>query len=93
MHVRGDGGVVVARAACGLPWFETLAGLDPAAFPMLGSLDPYRDAAFRGPQLPALIDELERLPAECGGPWVAEVRELCRIAAGGISGDVWFIGD
>lgn len=82
---------MLARAACGLPWFVSLAGLDPVSFPTLGALAPYRDAAFGNQQLPALLGELNGLPAESGGPWVAEVREPCRITAPGTQRDLWFI--
>jgi hypothetical protein len=60
-------GEVGARAACGLPWEVTLAGLDPAEFPLLGALDPYGDAVFNHRQVPALLAELDRLPEIRGG--------------------------
>ncbi|KAB2341323.1 hypothetical protein F8566_42165 [Actinomadura rudentiformis] len=73
-------GEVVARAGCGLPWEITLGGLDRAAFPLLGALDPYGDTVFNHRQIPALLGELDRLPAERGGAWVVEVRALCEVA-------------
>ncbi len=73
-------GKVVARAACGLPWETALGGLDQAAFPMLGALDPYGDAVFNHRQIPALLRELDQLPPERAGTWPAEVRALCELA-------------
>ncbi len=89
-ELRGE---VVARAGCGLPWETTLGGLDQAAFPMLGALDPYGDAVFNDRQIPALLVELDRLPAERGGAWVAEVRALCEVALRGTHHYILFIGD
>lgn len=89
-EIRGE---VVARAGCGLPWETTLAGLDQAVFPMLGALDPHADAVFNGRQIPALIAELDRLPAERGGEWVAEVRALCAVVSRGPAHYILFIGD
>ncbi|MCX5414911.1 hypothetical protein [Streptomyces sp. NBC_00059] len=86
-------GKVVARAGCGLPWETTLGGLDQAAFPMLGALDPYGDAVFNHRQIPTLLAELDRLPAERGGEWVAEVRALCEVALQGVHRYILFIGD
>jgi hypothetical protein len=86
-------GVVVARAGCGLPWETTLRGLDQAAFPMLGALDPYGDAVFNHRQIPALLGELDRLPVERGGEWVAEVRALCEVALRRPHHYILFIGD
>jgi hypothetical protein len=86
-------GRVVARAGCGLPWEITLGGLDQAAFPMLGALDPYGDAIFNHRQIPALLAELDRLPVERGGAWVAEVRALCEVASQRAHRYILFIGD
>jgi hypothetical protein len=93
MSVRGDRGNVVARAECGLEWFQTLADLDPVEFPMLAGLDPYADAVFNSRQVPVLLAELDRLPAERGGPWVDAVRDLCRVAGQRVHRYVWFVGD
>jgi hypothetical protein len=86
-------GEVVARAGCGLPWETALGGLDQAAFPMLGALDPYGDAVFNHRQIPALLGELDRLPIEHGGAWVAEVRALCEVALRKPHHYILFIGD
>ena len=86
-------GEVLARAGCGLPWEITLGDLDRATFPVLGALDPYGDAVFNHRQIPALLGELDRLPAERGGAWVAEVRALCEVALRGPHRYVLFIGD
>lgn len=93
MAVRGDLGNFIARATCGLPWSEALAGLDPAGFPMLAGLLPYGDAVFNERQIPVLLKELERLPPELGGAWVEEVRRLCSIALQAPHRYVWFLGD
>jgi hypothetical protein len=86
-------GEVVARAACGLPWATTLAGLDQAAFPMLGALDPYGDAVFNHRQIPALLRELDQLPPERGGEWAEEARALCQVASRRLHHYILFIGD
>ncbi|MDL4777637.1 MULTISPECIES: hypothetical protein [Thermomonosporaceae] len=86
-------GEVVARAGCGLSWETTLGGLDQAAFPMLGALDPYGDAVFNHRQIPALLGELDRLPVERGGVWVAEVQALCEVALRRPHHYILFIGD
>lgn len=86
-------GEVVARATCGLPWETALGDLDQAAFPMLGALDPYGDAVFNHRQIPALLRELDQLPSERGGAWVAEVRTLCELVLRGLHHYLLFIGD
>lgn len=86
-------GKTVARARCGLPWEITLAGLDQAAFPLLGALDPYGDAVFDQRQIPALLRELDQLPAERGGTWVDEVRTLADLVLYGTHRYLLFIGD
>ena len=86
-------GEVMARAACGLPWHSALSGLDQAAFPVLGALDPYGDAVFNSRQIPALLGELDLLPSERGGAWVGEVRTLCDLVPRGLHRYVLFIGD
>lgn len=86
-------GQVVARAACGLPWEIALADLDQAAFPMLGALTPYGDAVFNHRQIPALLSELDRLPPERGGAWVAEARTLCHLVLKGTHLYLVFLGD
>ena len=86
-------GEVVARAAYGLPWETALGGLDQAAFPMLGALDPYGDAVFNHRQIPALLRELDQLPLERAGTWVAEVRTLCELALRKPHRYILFIGD
>ncbi|QES52833.1 hypothetical protein DEJ50_32950 [Streptomyces venezuelae] len=60
---------------------------------MLGALDPYGDAVFNHRQVPTLLAELDRLPAERGGEWVAEVRALCEVALQGVHRYLLFIGD
>lgn len=86
-------GEVVARSASGLPWETALDGLDQAAFPMLGALDPYEDAVFNRRQIPALLRELDQLPPERGGTWAAEVRTLCELALARPHHYILFIGD
>jgi len=86
-------GELVARAGCGLPWETTLANLDRVAFPLLGALDPVGDAVFNHRQIPALLGELDRLPAERGGAWVAEVRALCEVALRRPHHYLLFLGD
>lgn len=86
-------GAVVARATCGVPWEITLACLDQEAFPMLGALDPYGDAVFNHRQVPALLRELDQLPAERGGDWVDEARTLCDLVLKGAHRYLLFIGD
>jgi hypothetical protein len=94
MQVRQElRGAVVATAACGLPWETTLAGLDQGAFPMLAALDPYGDAVFNRQQIPALLKELDQLPLERGGTWVAEVRTLCELVSQKTHHYILFIGD
>ncbi|WP_194918230.1 hypothetical protein [Catenulispora rubra] len=68
-------------------------GPDQAAFPLLGALDPVGDAVFNRRQIPALLGELDRLPIECGGAWVAEVRALCEVASRKPHHYLLFIGD
>ena len=58
----------MARAACGLPWETALDGLDQAAFPMLGALDPYGDAVFNHRQIPALLREAMNCPSNGPAP-------------------------
>lgn len=86
-------GEVVARASCGLPWETALSGLDQVAFPMLGALDPYGDAVFNHRQIPALLRELDQLPSDLGGTWLAEVRTLCELALRRPHHYLLFIGD
>ena len=86
-------GEVVARAGCELPWETTVAGLDQAAFPLLGALDPVGDAVFNRRQIPALLEELDRLPAELGGAWVTELRVLCDVALRKPHRYILFLGD
>jgi hypothetical protein len=93
MQVSGDQGKAVATAACGLRWGTTVRHLDRAAFPLLGALDPYRDAVFDHRRIPALLEELDRLPTELGGAWVSEVRTLCAIVLEKPDLQLWFIGD
>ena len=94
MQVRREvSGEVVARAAYGLSWATVLGDLDQAAFPMLGALDPYGDAVFNHRQVPALLGELDLLPSERGGAWVAEVRTLCDLVSHGLHRYLLFVGD
>ncbi len=60
---------------------------------MLRALDPYGDAVFNRRQMPLLLAELDRLPAVCGGDWVGQARELCRIVERRVHQYLWFIGD
>ncbi|GAA3639478.1 hypothetical protein GCM10022267_27420 [Lentzea roselyniae] len=93
MAVRGDDGNIVASADAGVKWTDAFAKLDPAAFPMLRALTPYGDAMFNERQMPLLLAELDRLPAACGGDWVAQARELCHVVERGLHLYLWFIGD
>jgi hypothetical protein len=93
LAVRGDSGDVVARAKAGVVWTADFADLDPADFPMLWALTPYGDAVFNQRQMPLLLAELDRLPAVCGGDWVAQARELCQVVERGLHLYLWFIGD
>ncbi|MFI9723829.1 hypothetical protein ACIHFE_29930 [Streptomyces sp. NPDC052396] len=93
MVVREENDVVVARAGCGLSWFETVGDLDRDQFPMLGGLDPYGDAAFNQRQMSVLLKELDRLPDGCQGQWVDEVRALGRTVLQKPHRYLWFIGD
>jgi len=60
---------------------------------MLYALTPYGDAVFNQRQMPLLLAELERLPPACGGDWVAQACELCRVVERGTHLYLWFIGD
>ncbi|MFF2847203.1 hypothetical protein ACFVT5_12795 [Streptomyces sp. NPDC058001] len=48
---------------------------------------------FNQPQRPPLLAEFDRLPAACGGDWVAQARELCQVVQRGTHLYLWFIGD
>jgi len=64
-------GEVLARSETGMEWAEsTIAGLDLAAFPMLGGICPYEDSMFNSVQRAMLVNELAGLPAGRQGPWV-----------------------
>ena len=93
MAVRGDSGNTVASAEAGVKWTADFANLDAADFPMLWALTPYGDAMFNQRQMPLLLAELDRLPAACGGDWVAQARELCQLVERGLHLYLWFIGD
>ncbi|WP_330334413.1 hypothetical protein OHS33_34790 [Streptomyces sp. NBC_00536] len=93
LAVRGDSGDVAARAKAGVEWTGAFAALDPAEFPMLWALTPYGDAVFNQRQMPLLLAELDRLPADCGGDWVAQARELCQVVQQGTHLYLWFLGD
>ncbi|MFI7547652.1 hypothetical protein [Actinoplanes sp. NPDC049599] len=93
MAVRGDSGNVVASAKAGVEWTAGFADLDPAEFPMLWALTPYGDAVFNQRQVPLLLAELDQLPANLGGDWVAQAIELCRVVERGLHLYLWFIGD
>jgi hypothetical protein len=93
MAVRGDSGDIVAHALAGVKWTSAFADLDPAGFPMLFALTPYGDAVLNQRQMPLLLAELDRLPAACGGDWVAQARELCQVVERGLHLYLWFIGD
>ncbi|MER6735583.1 hypothetical protein [Streptomyces puniciscabiei] len=93
MAVRGDSGNVVAGAKAGVEWTAGFADLDSAEFPMLWALTPYGDAVFNQRQVPLLLAELDRLPADLGGEWVGQARELCQVVERGLHLYLWFIGD
>ncbi|WP_206337083.1 MULTISPECIES: hypothetical protein [Streptomyces] len=93
LAVRGDSGDIVARAKAGVEWTAAIADLDAAGFPMLCALTPYGDAVFNQRQMPLLLAELDRLPAACGGEWVAQARELCQVVERGSHLYLWFLGD
>ncbi|MGW7356238.1 hypothetical protein ACWGI0_06080 [Streptomyces sp. NPDC054802] len=93
LAVRGDSRNIVARSEAGVEWKAAFADLDPADFPMLIALTPYGDAVFNHRQMPLLLAELDRLPAACGGDWVARARELCQVVERGTHLYLWFIGD
>jgi hypothetical protein len=93
VEVRSETGERIAATACGLKWSDALADLSELGFPMLGSLLPYADTIFNSRQLPVLLGELDRLPEKLQGPWVAEVRELGRVALEEPHRYLWFLGD
>ncbi len=94
MEVRSENGVVLARAARGVQWQSaTIAELDRSVFPMLAGICPYADTVFNSWQRPMLLEELERLPPERQGPWIEEIRAMCRTAEAGQHRYVWFLGD
>ncbi|WP_395298425.1 hypothetical protein ACF9IK_00255 [Kitasatospora hibisci] len=92
MQVR-EFGDVVSRAGCGLDWDSALAGLDREEFPILTGVCPYSDTVFNSWQRPNLLAEIDRLPAERGGPWVQEIRTLCVTADQAPHRYVWLLGD
>jgi len=94
MQVRSETGHVLARGGARLDWAEdTVAGLDPAAFPMLAGICPFEDTVFNSFQRQMLVAELDRLPVERQGPWAEALRSMCRIAAGDSHRYVWLLGD
>jgi hypothetical protein len=93
MAVRGDSGNVVARAKAGVDWMAGFADLGMAEFPMLWALTPYGDAVFNQRQMPLLLAELDRIPADLDGDWVVQARELCQVVERGLHLYLWFIGD
>ncbi|MER5853766.1 hypothetical protein ABT126_44600 [Streptomyces sp. NPDC002012] len=40
-----------------------------------------------------MLSELDRLPADLGGDWVGQARELCQAVERGLHLYLWFIGD
>ncbi|MFF4350330.1 hypothetical protein [Streptomyces sp. NPDC001530] len=92
VRVRHASGTVLARSR-GVSWDEWLMDIDASQFPLLAGVCPYADTVFNTWQTPMLLEELARLPVERMGPWVDEVRELCRIAEEGAHRYVWFVGD
>jgi hypothetical protein len=48
---------------------------------------------FNSWQRPMLIAELDRLPVDRQGPWVAALRAMCRTAAAESHRYVWLLGD
>jgi hypothetical protein len=93
MAVHGERGDVVARAKAGVDWTPGFADLDMTQFPMLWALTPYGDAVFNQRQVPLLLLELDRLPADLDGDWVGQARELCQVVERGQHLYLWFIGD
>ncbi|WP_329538440.1 hypothetical protein OG568_60420 (plasmid) [Streptomyces sp. NBC_01450] len=93
LAVRGDSREIVARAEAGVEWTAAFADLDAASFPMLFALTPDGDAVFNQRQMPLLLAELDRLPAVCGGEWVAQARGLCQVVERGMHLYLWFLGD
>ncbi|WP_043733590.1 hypothetical protein [Kutzneria sp. 744] len=94
MEVRRElCGAVVARAKSGVAWETTLVDLDRTAFPLIGALIPYGDAVFNELQVPELLRELDRLPADRGGAWMDEARDLCDLVLRGTHHYLVFVGD
>jgi hypothetical protein len=93
LQVRHESGTVVAGSEHGIAWDESLAEIERSQFPMLAGVCPFADTVFNTWQIPMLLEELGRLPAERGGPWVDAVRALCRTAEEGSHRYVWFVGD
>ncbi|MFD7713421.1 hypothetical protein [Streptomyces sp. NPDC059786] len=92
LQVRDESGAVLAHSP-GVSWDEALADIDRAEFPMLAGVCPYADTVFNTWQISMLLEELERLPVERAGPWLEEVRSMCRTAKEGPHRYVWFMGD
>lgn len=54
---------------------------------------PYGDAVFNQRQVPLLLSELDRFPADLGGDWVGQAREPSQVGERGLHLYLWFIGD
>jgi hypothetical protein len=74
-------------------WDSAFADLDRAVFPILAGVCPYEDTVFNSWQVPNLLAEPERLPADRVGPWVPQIRELCMTAGQEPHRYVWLVGD
>jgi len=84
---------VDARAEGAVEWTSALADLNPVQVPMVWALTPYGDTVFNQRRVQLLTSELDRLPAACGGDWVARTRELCQVVERGTHLYLWFVGD
>ncbi|MER6233687.1 MULTISPECIES: hypothetical protein [Streptomyces] len=94
LQVRGENGTIEARANHGVVWGPELAGLDQAAFPMLGHLLPYADTVFNHRQVSILLKEVPRLPAGVlTDEFARELVELGQVVLDGQGLYLWFLGD
>ena len=93
LQVRDDFGRIVARAR-GFEWTQDLIDLDGSVFPMLAGLCAYLDTIFNQRQIPMLLAELERSPADLiPEPACAEIRRLAAVVEEGQHLYLWFCGD
>ncbi|MFF7365988.1 hypothetical protein [Streptomyces sp. NPDC008125] len=94
LQVRGENGTIEARAKHGVVWGPELAGLDQAAFPMLGHLLSYADTVFNHRQVSTLLEEVPRLPAGVlTDEFARELVELGQVVLDGQGLSLWFLGD